>query len=282
MSESGLRYPGGKSRSIKHIIKYIPERKIYVSPFLGGGSIELELTKRKDSIIYGYDIFNPLITYWKCLIEDSNKLSQEIEKLHSITKEQFMIYRKELLLSLETDKESKLKSNFELAAKYFALNRSSFSGTTLSGGYSKESAEKRFTKTSIERVKSFNHKNIIVNHSDFIDTINKHSQDFLYLDPPYYTAKKLYGKNGEQQNINHDLLFKLLNQRDNWILSYDNCEYINNLYKDYCKLYPKWNYGMSKDKKSKEILIFSHDIKKELDLDTELLTQSFVISLEVN
>ena len=40
-------------------------------------------------------------------------------------------------------------NKFVKAAYFFAINRSSFSGVTLSGGFSKESSIKRFTKSSI-------------------------------------------------------------------------------------------------------------------------------------
>lgn len=36
---------------------------------------------------------------------------------------------------------------------YFIINRCSFSGATLSGGFSLESSQKRFTTSSIERIK---------------------------------------------------------------------------------------------------------------------------------
>lgn len=42
MTRSPLRYPGGRSRAVKHIIPLIPKRtKRIASPFLGGGSVEL-------------------------------------------------------------------------------------------------------------------------------------------------------------------------------------------------------------------------------------------------
>jgi DNA adenine methylase len=48
-----------------------------------------------------------------------------------------------------------------------------------------------------------------------------------------------------------------MKQKNNWVLSYNPSPFILDLYKDYEIVYPEWSYGMSKDKKSKEILILN-------------------------
>ena len=61
-----LRYPGGKSRALKKLFKYIPELHEYEEfrePFLGGGSVSLEVTKRYPNLriivndLYKFDNF---------------------------------------------------------------------------------------------------------------------------------------------------------------------------------------------------------------------------------
>lgn len=51
----------------------------------------------------------------------------------------------------------------------------------------------------------------------------------------------------------------MLKSKNNWILTYNNCKFIKDLYKDY-KIIDDihWNYGMNKSKKSNEIIIFSN------------------------
>jgi DNA adenine methylase len=66
----------------------------------------------------------------------------------------------------------------------------------------------------------------------------------------------LYGNKGNaHKGFDHLDLANILKSRDNWILSYNNCPEILQLYSEYDILYPKWKYGMSQDKDSKEILI---------------------------
>ena len=85
----------------------------------------------------------------------------------------------------------------------------------------------------------------------------------MFLDPPYNLEKKskLYGNNGDMhETFNHKLLFELLQTCENWILTYNNCDYIRNLYKDYIILDMNWKYGMNKSKNSSEIIIISKSI----------------------
>ena len=59
------------------------------------------------------------------------------------------------------------------------------------------------------------------------------------------------------EDFNHQLLFELITQKRNWILTYNNCDYIRNLYKDYIIIDTNWTYSMNKTKKSSEIIIIS-------------------------
>src|SRR5690242_17359528 len=94
---SVLRYPGGKSRAIKHIFPYIPDDTTHLySPFFGGGSIELTCAKEKPLIqsVKANDKFEPLINFWKVAQQNQDSLVTELCKIHStMTKEGFMTYR---------------------------------------------------------------------------------------------------------------------------------------------------------------------------------------------
>ncbi len=55
---------------------------------------------------------------------------------------------------------------------------------------------------------------------------------------------------------------KLLSTRDGWVLSYNDCEEIRDMYTEHRIITPKWTYGMGNSKKSNEILILSKDYSK--------------------
>ena len=151
------------------------------------------------------------------------------------------------------------------AIQYFVINRCSFSGSTLSGGFSEEASRKRFTQSSINKIEALDFTNIEIYNEDFCDFINTYTpmpidKALLFLDPPYYleSKSKLYGNNGDlHEGFNHNLLFELLNTKKNWVLTYNNCAYIRNLYKDYKILDVNWSYGMNTTKASSEIIIIS-------------------------
>ena len=137
----------------------------------------------------------------------------------------------------------------EQAISYFIINRCSFNGSTLSGGFSLEASKKRFTKSSINNIELLDFSNIDIYNIDFIDFINNNDNDnddnkLIFLDPPYYLDKKskLYGNNGDMhENFNHQLLYELIKTKRNWIMTYNNCDYIKELYKDFIIINVNWN-----------------------------------------
>ena len=257
--KSLLRYPGGKTRALKHIIPYFPKNLTeIVSPFFGGGSIEIHYASQGVRV-YGYEIFEPLVNFWQHVLNDPGEIAYLLESLfHPCSKEMFTQYQKKQ--SWTHMDATHMKWREYRACMYYALNRSSFSGATLSGGYSQQAADKRVTETSILRLKNFSCPFLSVEHADFKESLAKHDDDtFIYADPPYAIDNPvLYGKNGStHKGFDHLGLAEAMKEKNNWVLSYNPSPFILDLYKDYEIVYPEWSYGMSKDKKSKEILILN-------------------------
>ncbi len=247
---SPLRYAGGKSRGIIKISSFIPhETDVIYSPFLGGGSIELACVNNGITV-YGYDNFKPLVEFWQCLLNNRIKLAKIIKEYYPLSKDRFYELQKS---------QHRSQSKYKRAAIFYVLNRSSFSGTTMSGGMSPN--HPRFTISSIERIENFQIKNLHVEQADFKESIPKSKDNLLYLDPPYLIDQKLYGNKGDLHcGFDHEGLAKILKNRDNWILSYNDCSQIDKMYDAFEFYYPKWKYGMSNNKNSREVLILSNDL----------------------
>lgn len=246
---SPLRYPGGKNRAVKYLYSMIPENETQLcSPFLGGASIELACTTKMK--VYGSDLFGPLVDFWQELLENRELLVTRVRSHYPLTKPKFYNLQKRYI---------NLEDKIERAAVFFVLNRSSFSGTTLSGGMSP--GHPRFTESSIERLENFHADNFNVEQDDFRDAIQKHQDAFLYLDPPYLNGQTLYGMRGDiHKDFNHGELAEMLFNRDRWIMSYNDCEEIRTLYDGYQILDVEWTYSMSKNKQSNEVLVISKDL----------------------
>lgn len=249
MNYSLLRYPGGKTRAVNLLRRFIPYGTTEIcSPFFGGGSFEIYLSSVGIKI-HGYDILSPLVTFWKCVLNDSEKLYNTVLNKYPITSDIFNKFKKEL--DVTTDE-------YETASLFYILNRSSYSGLGILSTMSKNHS--RFTLKSIENIKNFNYKFQIENLS-FEKSILNHDC-LVYADPPYFLDQKIYSKKSNNE-FNHNLLAEVLNERKNFILSYNNTEEIKQLYKHHTFIYPEWSYGMNSNKKSNEILIISNDIFKK-------------------
>ena len=245
MIKSPLRYPGGKSRAVKKISGLVPDFKEFREPFVGGGSIFVYLKQKyPERKFWINDLYENLYHFWNNCKSNPKELIEQIllwknefdngKKLH-----------KYLLNNIDEFDESKK------AAAFFVFNRITFSGTTESGGFSNAAFNGRFTDSSIERVKQLTTilDNTKITNFDYQEVIEKSGEDvFIFLDPPYYSATKsaLYGKNGNfHKNFDH-IRFAEVMQKCNhkWLLTYDNSEYIKELF-SFANIF-KWDlkYGM--------------------------------------
>jgi len=257
--KSLLRYPGGKTRALKHIIPYFPKNLTeIVSPFFGGGSIEIHYASQGVRV-YGYDNFEPLVNFWHHALNQPKEMAQMMETFfHPCTKKNFKNYQNKLCSSHDDNKLMYWREY--RACMFYALNRSSFSGATLRGGYSQQAADNRFTQSSIDRLRKFSCPSLSVECADFAASLSRHPDDtFVYADPPYLLkGSGLYGEKGTtHRSFNHARFAEEIKKKNNWVISYNPAPEILELYKDYEIVYPQWSYGMSADKKSKEILILN-------------------------
>ena len=79
---SPIRYAGGKSLAVGNVVELLPDNiNRVVSPFFGGGSIEISISKYLDLDVIGYDIFDILMNYWKFQLKQPELLYNELTKL---------------------------------------------------------------------------------------------------------------------------------------------------------------------------------------------------------
>jgi DNA adenine methylase len=260
---SPLRYPGGKSRAVKQLLQFFPcTAGTLVSPFFGGGSVELALADRGWRVL-GFDLFGPLVDFWQQALTDAVSLADEVSKHHPLTFEGFK------KLQRTTDK---LPTQLERAAAFYVVNRSSFCGTTCSGGMSP--GHERFNINSIERLRHFSAPNAWVEKADFKVSIVQHEHGFVFADPPYLQSRRLYGNGGDlHDDFDHEALRDLLRERERWILCYDDCRDVRYLYGGFRIVPLEWKYGMSRDKNSNEVVILSNDLPVPCTLCANRLAQ---------
>ena len=245
-ARSPLRYPGGKSRAARTILELIPpDTRTLVSPFMGGGSVELACAAL-GMRVHASDLFEPLVTFWQQLLANPDAVADEAAKLFPMRHAKFYELQRGFY---------DLTDPVQRAGTFYALNRASFSGVTLAGGMSP--GHPRFTESSIQRLREFRTSELSVTHCDFSEAISNAPTDcVMYCDPPYMIESNLYGYHGDMHDgIDHLELARLLTARENWVLSYNDCAAVRDLYGKYEVLEPTWTYGMANDKRSREVLI---------------------------
>jgi site-specific DNA-adenine methylase len=223
------------------------EKVRVISPFFGGGSLELALLHESWCVqICANDLFAPLINFWQVAQSDRANLCAICRARRPVSREKFMKMRARL--NVDTNRT-------ESAADYFAINRSSFNGAAHCGGFYREAAQKRFNANSIARLRAVDLTNITFSCEDALAFIPRifREPDIMYLDPPYYGAK--YSHCDFDHVALRDLLRELPSKR--WIMSYGDCPYIRELYDaDHFKIKSvSWSYCMTR-RESSEILIY--------------------------
>jgi len=264
MNQSPLRYPGGKTRACKILDEIVCQQfdisafDRIISPFFGGGSFEFYLQNKYHLRIIANDKFTPLANFWLTCKTHRDELVAELEKkIDRISKTEFLEYRDQIIGEPQ---------QLEQSVMYFIINRCSFSGATLSGGFSQDASKNRFTRSSIQKIAQLELQDFEIINQDFTDflaQLEPSPRDLLFLDPPYYLDKrsKLYGKSGDMhEGFPHEVLFRIIENRQNWIMTYNDCDYIRDLYKDFLIIPAEWSYGMNKTKKSSEIVIIGRRI----------------------
>lgn len=264
MIKSPLRYPGGKSRAVDLISTLVPEFDEFREPFLGGGSIFIYLKQKfPDRKFWINDLHYSLYKFWEMSQKNVNSVIKKVYEWREKFKE-----GKELHKFLT--KNISQFNDIETATAFFIFNRITFSGTSESGGYSEQSYHGRFTESSIERLKKFAEviSGALITNSDYENLLTAPGQNvFIFLDPPYYSARKsaLYGKNGNlHKGFDHIHFADVMKNCDhNWLITYDDSEYIRDLF-SFANVIP-WNlmYGMrnvteTSDQVGKELFISNY------------------------
>jgi DNA adenine methylase len=261
-----LRYAGGKSKAIKIITPYVEGVDKIVSPFFGGGSLEVHWASMGKEVI-GYDIFGTLTNFWNVMLNNREELVNKLKTISPTPDEYKRIKEilinwdqtQEMLSSWKTDyykrEDIVTLDNITAAAYYYFNHNTSYGPGYLGWGSSVYLKQEKWDKM-IENISKFILPTLSVSQGSFEEVIPKHSEDFLYLDPPYYLEKdsdnKMFTGIYPMRNIpvHHDgfdhekLRDLLLSHNGNFVMSYNNCETIREYYKDFELFYPKWNYSM--------------------------------------
>ena len=265
MPFSLFRYPGGKYYALKSLLLIIEkfDHDEFREPFFGGGTVFFNKKKCEVNIIN--DKYSDLVEFLKFIQNEDNskKLIKIFETTEIPTKENHQSIKKMLPMN-----------QLEKAFKFYYLNRTSFSGKMKNPHWGYRPIRSVPPKRWFEKIAFATKKldKVKIENKDFEEIILRESSKkvLLYLDPPYYLAnqKDHYVESFSQDD--HLRLLKTLRQTNHsFILSYDDCPEIRDLYKDFFINEMDFFYriensndNFSKRKKINELIISNKQINK--------------------
>jgi DNA adenine methylase len=251
-----LRYPGGKSKAIKTLSPWFPKTiSEYREPFIGGGSIAIEITKSNPDIpVWINDLYIPLYNFWVQLRDRGEELSERVreEKQRTLDegdKDKVTASAKELFNKYKEEIDT--YDNFEKAVAFFIMNKCSFSGLTENSTFSQSASNSNFSLVGADKLAQFSKliKDWKITNIDYSEVMKEHgsSDTFIFLDPPYDIKDFLYGKNREMhKSFDHNRFADdVYNCVHKFMITYNVNDKLKELYKNYNLKEWKLRYSMA-------------------------------------
>tara|TARA_Y100001970_G_scaffold3497_1_gene4039 strand:+ start:1618 stop:2493 length:876 start_codon:yes stop_codon:yes gene_type:complete len=251
-----LRYPGGKSKAIKTLAQWYPKVITeYREPFIGGGSIAIDITKANPDIpVWINDLYVPLYNFWVQLRDRGKELSERVrdEKQRTLDEgdaDKITAKAKELFNKYKAEIDT--YDDFEKAVAFFIMNKCSFSGLTENSTFSKTASNSNFSLVGADKLVKFSEliKNWKITNIDYSEVMKAkgYADTFIFLDPPYDIKDFLYGKNREMhKSFDHDLFADNVSTCiHKFMITYNLNDRLLDLYKNYNLKEWKLRYSMA-------------------------------------
>lgn len=237
MTITPFRYPGAKNKLLKVLMPYIDimmkGNDAFCDAFVGGGSVALEVaTRYPKALININDKDFWMYSFWETVCESKDGRFEELLKL---------IDQKPTLELFYKLKEDTSTDKLSCAYKAIFLNRTTFSGIFRSGPIGGKEQKSKYTvdcRYNAAKLK----KKITAVRKLLLDRTQVSNEDIniylpkincpIYLDPPYYVkGVQLYTEFMKRDE--HVKMRDILKDKSNWLLSYDDCFEVRDLYEGF-------------------------------------------------
>lgn len=214
---------GGKTLLAKKIISLFPEKvERYVEVFGGGASVLLSKEKLAPFEVYN-DADSQIVNLFRCVKYHRGELQKEISTY---------INSREVFEDIKALINIRGLTDIQRAAMFYIQTKISFGADRRSYGCNTKNLSPDYLKDIENRLKTG--KGVIIEHKDFENLISVYdrSNSLFYCDPPYHKTERFYDvpfKDEDHLRLNASL--KAIKGR--FILSYNDDEFIRELYKDY-------------------------------------------------
>ncbi|EYE88249.1 DNA methylase [Fervidicella metallireducens AeB] len=219
---SFIPWIGGKRLLRKTIVSMFPEDfDRYIEVFGGAGWVLFAKDKHADLEVYN-DAEGELVNLFRCVKYHAGEVQKELDNTLN-AREFFEDYKQQLGTRGLTD--------IQRAARYFMLIKTSYGADKRTFGCIKKNLT-----NSIEYLKDIKERlnNVVIENKDFENLIKVYDRPkaLFYLDPPYHGTEKYYNTGFNEKD--HERLKECLKAiKGRFILSYNDDEYIRELYKEF-------------------------------------------------
>lgn len=225
-----VKYRGGKSKEIPHLIKHIPQfNGRYIEPFFGGGALYFHL-EPKNAIIN--DINSKLISFYLGVKDNFELLKSElseIENLYAIHRKKFEELKSKSPNERVNDENEPLyyqirdmfndltEKKYSEALIYFFINKTAYSGMIRYNSKGEFNVPYgRYANLNTSLVTKAHH-NLLnrteiynLDYSEIFTMAEK--DDFMFLDPPYDCVFSDYGNVEHKDGFNEKNHTELANK----------------------------------------------------------------------
>lgn len=221
---SFISWIGGKRLLRNKILEQFPgteEYDRYIEVFGGAGWILFSKERHAELEVFN-DANGDLINLYRIVKFHSEALQKELD-WNLVSREQFFDYKEQIKNRGQTD--------IQRAAKFFMLIKNSFGADLRSFGVRNRNLDKAIDY--LRKVKDRLRFTVIEN-KDFEGLLKTYDREraLFYLDPPYYEAEDFYNVVFTEKD--HIRLKEALDKlKGKFILSYNDSDYIRELYKEY-------------------------------------------------
>lgn len=230
-----ISYYGGKQSMLKHIIPIIPEHRVYIEPFFGGGAVFWAKEPSKVEIIN--DNNGMVINFYQQLKLNFDELKLLVDATpfsREAYKQAMVIYNHPYIFSPVHKAWAFWVGTIQgFSNKIGSWRSSSTTGKDSLLNYNKKAAFERCLSNRLELVQ--------IEHKNALELIKRHDCEdaFFYIDPPYVNSNQGHYGGYTQEHFN-ELLEGLSEIKGKFLLS----SYPNDKLNDYRK---KFNW-LSSDK----------------------------------
>ena len=249
MMNSFISWIGGKKLLRKRILEEFPKEETferYIEVFGGAGWMLFSSDKHAKMEVYN-DVNGNLVNLFKCTKYHSEALQKELE---------FTLMSREQFFDAKEQIDTRGLTDIQKAARFYILIKESFGTDLRSFGVRPKNIENAvdYISTVSKRL-----NNVVIENQDFERILKTYDRKdtLFYLDPPYYETEKYYpDKFMPEDHIRlRDAIGRI---KGKFLLSYNDCEYVRELYSDYNIISVERSHNLvqgEKKPKYKELLI---------------------------